>query len=67
MSIDTLSAPADTDRDLTTHRFRGGPYDQFVVTFPRRSLLDDPNVHFLIIPKNTSLESLGQAKLRRCR
>jgi hypothetical protein len=52
----TVAAPVETDQ-LTTHRFRGGPYDQFIVTFPRRSLLDDPNVHFLIIPKNTSLET----------
>jgi len=51
----TVVKPVEADRQLTTHRFRGGPYDCFVVTFPRRCVLDDSN--YLIIPRSTSLEA----------
>jgi hypothetical protein len=53
----TVEAPVATDRQLTTHSFRGGPFSFFDVRFPRRSVLDDPGVNFIVFPRGASLEA----------
>jgi hypothetical protein len=56
-NVTSPAAPVETDRHLATHRFCGGPYDCFTVTFPRRSILDDPTVEFVVIPRGMSIET----------